>query len=160
MNAEKQEFIQDCESKMIVRKAFSGHDIEANCRKRNNFLTREEGAATVEAVIWVPIFFVLLAIMINLSMVFFSKSQIIRVVQDGNRALSLGRLDDAAAVEAYIGQNLAYLGPNMVIQTTVSGGQVDTVFSVPATDLMPLDIIGSAFDSVKIGVHAQHLIEF
>ncbi len=125
-----------------------------------HFLSREEGTATVEAVIWVPIFAILLGIIMNLSMVFFNKSQIIRVVQDGNRAFSLGRLEDAAAVEAYIANNLSYLGSNMSIETIVSGGEIDTYFSTPAADLMPFTMIGAAFVGIDIGVHAQHLIEF
>ena len=64
----------------------------------SNFFTNEEGSATIETVIWLPIFTILLTMIINLSMVFFSESQILRVVQDGNRAFSLGRLEDGAAV--------------------------------------------------------------
>lgn len=124
------------------------------------FFSSEDGSATIESVIWFPIFAMLLAVMMNVSMVFFTESQILRVVQDGNRAFSLGRLDDAAAVEAYIGTRLAYLNASLTISTTISGGQIYTMLSTPATDLMPFNFMTSAFNGVDIGVHAQHLIEF
>lgn len=131
--------------------------------KRNGlsaFCSSEDGSATIESVIWFPIFAILLAVMMNVSMVFFTESQILRVVQDGNRAFSLGRLEDAAAVEAYIGGKLAYLNATLTVQTTISGGEVYTMLSTPATDLMPFNFMTSAFEGVNIGVHAQQLIEF
>ncbi|MEH6648285.1 TadE/TadG family type IV pilus assembly protein [Sulfitobacter sp.] len=137
------------------------HGIRLTSRNgSSNFFTNEEGSATIETVIWLPIFTILLTMIINLSMVFFSESQILRVVQDGNRAFSLGRLDDAAAVEAYIGEKLAYLGADVLIQSTIAGGEISTVLTTPATNLMPFNMMFSAFDGINIGVRAQHLIEF
>ena len=98
--------------------------------------------------------------MMNLSLVFFTESQILRVVQDGNRAFSLGRLDDAADVEAYIAAKLAYLQATLSIETTISGGEVNTSLSTPAKDLMPFNFMTSAFNGINIGVHAQQLIEY
>jgi len=137
------------------------HGIRVTLRNEpSNFFTNEEGSATIETVIWVPIFTIFLTIIMNLSMVFFSESQILRVVQDGNRAFSLGRLDDAAAVEAYIGEKLAYLSADLSIHSTITGGEISTVLTTPATDLMPFNTMFSAFDGINIGVHAQHLNEF
>ena len=124
------------------------------------FWQDEEGSYTIESVIWFPIFEILLTIVTNVSIVFFNESQILRVMQDGNRALSLGRLRDADEVETYVSNNLAYLKAAMTIDTQVAGGFVTTNLSVPATDLMPLNLMTSAFDSVVIAVNAQHIIEF
>ena len=96
----------------------------------------------------------------NISLVFFSESQILRVVQDGNRAFSLGRLDDATAVENYILNRLSYLDANITIATTISGGFVMTTLKVPASNLMPLNIMTGAFEGVNMNVSAQQIVEF
>ena len=131
--------------------------------KRNDlsaFWSCEDGSATVETVILFPVFAMILSFVMNVSMVFFNESQILRVVQDGNRAFTLGRLDDADAVEAYITENLAHLSVALTIETLISGGFIETNLSAPATDLMPFNFMTSAFDGVTIGVSAQHIIEF
>ncbi len=54
----------------------------------------------------------------------------------------------------------AYLQADMTIRTQITGGFVTTNLSVPARELMPLNLMTSAFDSVTIAVSAQHIIEF
>ncbi len=125
-----------------------------------SFWQDEDGSYTIESVIWFPIFAILLAFVTNISIVFFNESQILRVMQDGNRAFSLGRLNDAQEVETYITDRLAYLQAGMTIRTQITGGFVTTNLSVPARELMPLNLMTSAFDSVTIAVSAQHIIEF
>ncbi len=138
--------------------------IKNDLRRRKVFVRRffqdETGSATIESVIWFPIFAVILAFIMNISLVFFNESQMLRVVQDGNRAFSLGRMADAEEVQAYILSRLAYLEANMVVNTTISGGFIMTNLSAPAGQLMPLNLMTSAFDGITIMVSAQHIVEF
>lgn len=136
-----------------------------SCRRRqtrhlSRFFFDEEGSATIESVIWLPIFALLLAFIMNVSIVFFNESQMLRVVQDGNRAFSLGRMEDAVEVENYILSRLAYLEADMTIRTTISGGVVMTELVVPAGNLMPLKLMSGVFDGVRIRVSAQQIVEF
>ncbi len=124
------------------------------------FLKDEDGSATIESVIWFPIYAILLAFVMNISMVFFTESQLLRVVQDGNRAFSLGRLENADEVEAYIQAELAYIDAQISVNSLISGGLIQTALTVPASDLMPLNFMTSAFSGIDIGVNAQHIIEF
>lgn len=124
------------------------------------FFKDEEGSYTIESLIWFPMFVILLTFIMNISLVFFSESQILRVVQDGNRAFSLGRLDTAEEVETYVNNRLSYLGAQFEIDTVINGGFVSTNISVPASQLMPLNVMTSAFDGVNVAVFAQHIIEF
>lgn len=124
------------------------------------FLKDEDGSATIESVIWFPIYAILLAFVMNISMVFFTESQLLRVVQDGNRAFSLGRLQDADEVEAYIQAELAYIDASISVNSSISGGRIETALTVPASDLMPLNFMTGAFSGIDIGVNAQHIIEF
>jgi Flp pilus assembly protein TadG len=129
-------------------------------RRLCDFWQSDDGSATVESVIWFPIFALLLGLIMNISMVFFNESQILRVVQDGNRAFSLGRLSDAEAVETYVSEQLSYLEAALTIDSRVSGGFITTTLSAPATDLMPFNFVAKAFQDVRVGVSAQHIIEF
>mgnify|MGYP006945905477 CR=1 FL=1 len=83
-----------------------------------------------------------------------------RVVQDANRALSLGRFDTELEVEAYILARLNHMDANFVVNTTISGGVITTQVSAPATDLMPLNLMTSAFNSIDVSVFAQQLVEY
>jgi hypothetical protein len=124
------------------------------------FWLSEDGSYSIEAVIWMPIFAILMAFIMNLSMIFHNESQMLRVVQDANRAFSLGRLDDNAEVENYIRTGLSYLSPSLEISSVVSGGVISTTVLAPAVDLMPVSLMKSAFKNTKISVFSQHIIEF
>ncbi len=124
------------------------------------FMKGDDGNASIETVIWLPIFGLLLGLIMNVSMLFFNESQILRFVQDGNRAFSLGRFKEPSEVEAYILNKLAYLDAAISIETVVSGGSVSTRLSAPATDIMPFTFLSSAFQGVTVGVSAQHFVEY
>ena len=110
--------------------------------------------------IWIPIFALVLAVVVNVSLVFFSESQMLRVVQDANRAFSLGRLDSTQAAETYISDKLAYLEATLDVQTTLNDGVIRTVLTSPATDLMPMSFMRGKFSNVQIIVAADHIVEF
>ena len=129
-------------------------------RRIRRFWSSDDGSYSIEAVIWMPIFAILMAFIMNLSMIFHNESQMLRVVQDANRALSLGRLEDSTEVEAYIRTGLSYLSPSLEINSAISGGIISTTVLVPATDLMPINLMTSAFQNVRISVFSQHIIEF
>lgn len=55
------------------------------------FRRDERGSATIEAVLWLPMFVIFFVMIADVSLVFFRQTEVMRVVQDGNRALSVGR---------------------------------------------------------------------
>lgn len=124
------------------------------------FCADEDGSYSIEAVIWMPIFAILLALIMNVSVVFFTESQMMRVVQDGNRAFSLGRLTSPEEVEDYVIETLAYTDADLLVETTVSGGIIRTQLSAPATDLMPLNFLRDSFSNVRVGFTSQQIVEF
>ncbi len=122
--------------------------------------TDEDGSFTIESVVWMPIFAILIAVIMNVSMVFFGESQMLRVVQDANRAFSLGRFEDELETETYILSRLDYMDADFTVNTTLNNGIISTVLRAPATDLMPLNLMTSAFKSVDIAVSAQQIVEY
>ena len=123
------------------------------------FSRSEDGSFTLEAVIWMPIFAVLLAIIMNLSMVFFYESQMLRISQDATRAFSLGRFTEAEA-EQYVIDRLDFIEANITVDVRQVGLVAQTVVSTTAAELMPFSLMSGAFNGVPIGVSTQYMIEF
>jgi hypothetical protein len=129
-------------------------------KEARRFFSDEEGSFTIESVIWMPIFAILIAVIMNVSMVFFGESQMLRVVQDANRAISLGRIETELETETYILSKLNYMDAEFTVNTTLNSGIISTILRAPATDLMPLNLMTSAFKSVDIAVSAQQIVEY
>ena len=66
------------------------------------FLRAEQGASTIEFVIWVPVFALLLGLVADAALIYGGQARILRVVQDGNRAMSIGRVTDTNTLESQL----------------------------------------------------------
>lgn len=124
------------------------------------FITDQEGSYTIESVIWLPIYVFILAIMMNVSMVFFNESQMLRVVQDSNRSFAVGRINTLEAAEQYVRDRLSYLEVTPVVNSQLVDGIIYTDLSVPATQLMPFSMLHKFFAGTNIIVSAQQIVEF
>ena len=120
----------------------------------------EDGTATVEAILWIPVYALILTLIADVSMVFHNQAQVMRIIQDGNRQLSVGRLKTSAQAEDYITAALAGFSDNAQVSTNLSStGVINTSVLVPTSDL---DSVGSwaRLADINLVVSAQHLIEF
>lgn len=120
----------------------------------------ENGSATIESVLWMPIFILIFSLIADASLLFHAQANLTRIVQDANRNYSIGRLDTNAETEAYV---LARLGnaagdPDTTIDTTVSLGVITTRVSVPAYNFVATGFFTSLM-SIDLSVTAQHLME-
>ncbi len=127
----------------------------------NRFFKREDGTATVEAVLWFPIFIGVFGLMVDSAMIFHGQSKVLRVVQDANRNLSIGRLDNDAEVITYINAQLALVGVTPSRTEAISDmttGIVSTLVVVPASELQLLGYF-SVLNNLEVPVTAQHMRE-
>ena len=122
------------------------------------FLRAEQGAATIEFVIWVPVFALLLGLVADAALIYGGQARILRVVQDGNRAMSIGRVTDTNTLESQIATQLRPLSPRAVVSTTVAGGVINSSVTVPLSDLTATGLV-AAFDGLTMTVSAQHMAE-
>lgn len=115
---------------------------------------------SVEAVLWIPVFVTLLCLVADASLIFGRKAEVLRVVQDANRAMSVGRFRSDVETETFIKDRIVGLAPSAVIDTTydVPTGVIRTVVSIPSSDLTGGTPIGF-LDSLTIEVVAEHLSE-
>ena len=133
------------------------------------FQRSEEGTFTLEAVIWMPIFVILLAIIMNLSMVFFHESQMLRVVQDTTRAYSMFKIKapEGLTEEAYICEQLSNLNLSEdelyikveTINTTDGWSYGQAIVSTTANNLMPFELMSGPFANFQVGVSTRFVME-
>lgn len=130
-------------------------------RRRRRLLADESGAVTVEALFWIPFFFGVLMLITDVSMAFFAKAEAFRIVQNGNRLLSVRALDDAAAVEAWVEAEYSGRSANAEVTTALNEDEtvVSTQIVIPIGDVMLFDVFSATNDWVMT-VNSQHYIEW
>ena len=116
------------------------------------------GAATIEAVIWLPAFFAIFALIADTSTIFGSESQVLRVIQDANRNLSTGYMTTTAQVKAEIMSRISGISPHAVVTTNVVDNLITTSVVMPLTDITSTGIV-DAFTSGHVTVSAEHVME-
>lgn len=129
------------------------------CRSvTRRFRKSEDGAFTIEAVLWMPIFIAVLCLVADASMIFGRRAEVLRIVQDANRAMAVGKIRDLPTAETYIMTRIGNFAPNAAIATTVTEGVIRTVVTIPASDLTAAIPFGLP-DSLTVSVAAEHLLE-
>jgi len=99
------------------------------------FKRREDGSATIEAVLWLPAFFYILALSVDTTMIFHGYSRVIRVVEDVNRGISVGRIKTVDEGKTKIASALSnYKGVTSDIK--VVDGVVVTTVAVPVGSMV------------------------
>lgn len=125
---------------------------------RKNFRRDEDGSATIEAVLWLPVFFILFCAVVDVSFVFHKQAEAYRVVQDANRAFSVGRIASTADTEDFIETMVQHLSPGAAATTSVSNGIILSQLSLPVEDL---DATGffSWLTGYNVVVASEHFLE-
>lgn len=127
-------------------------------RLRKDFVRDEDGAVTIEGLLWMPMFFYILALSVDVTMIFHAYSRIIRVVEDVNREISIGRITTIEEGKARIAASLSgYDG--LKSQIGVIDNVVVTNVSVPVTSLVVLGAIKPILGN-SVEVKTQQYVEF
>lgn len=122
------------------------------------FRTEESGGATAEFVIWIPMFALVFAIVADTALIFGGQAQVLRVVQDTNRAMSIGRLRTVEEAQDMILAGIVNIAPHASVTTTVAAGLISSTVLIPVTDLTATGLVDS-FTNFNVAVFAQHLAE-
>jgi Flp pilus assembly protein TadG len=124
----------------------------------------EDGSATVEAVLWIPFFMLLLALIADASFLFHRQAQMLRAVQDVNRAFSTGQIESTEAVQEILVAQYTPLSEDVqavsVLDTeTIPSGIIRTSLSIPAADVNSIGLI-AGLGGFNLTVTSQHYREF
>jgi Flp pilus assembly protein TadG len=122
------------------------------------FRTQESGGSTAEFVIWVPMFALVFALVADTAMIFGGQAQVLRVVQDTNRAMSIGRLRTVEEARDMILAGIVNIAPHASVTTTVDAGLISSTVLIPVADLTATGLVDS-FTNFNVAVFAQHLAE-
>ena len=122
------------------------------------FLRAENGTSTVEFVIWLPMLLIVVAFAADTAIIFTTKSEILQIIQDANRAAAVGRLSTAAATQAFVEDRLGALEDVSTVTSTFANGLVSTTVSVPTSEMTATGILGMV-SNLTMSINAQHLLE-
>ena len=127
-------------------------------RRLKHFSRHEDGAATVEAVLWLPVFIVFFGLLVDATMIMFGQAQTLRVVQDLNRGISLGRIENAGEIDAFIERYLPRYSDAAVVHSSVEQGVISTRVTIPSKHFVASGLL-NVLPSFDVHVSAQHLAE-
>lgn len=126
---------------------------------RQRYIESEDGSATVEAVLWLPIFLFGFALVFDATVLFFAEGEATRAVQEANRLASIGRLKSTSETEDHVEAALADLSASAKAVSSInSQGVITTTLTVPAGDLAMLRIFPQ-LSAVEISVSASQMME-
>ena len=141
-------------------------DAPSGRRARNKgarFLRCEGGSATVEVVLWLPFFLLLIALIADASFLFNRQAQMMRAVQDVNRAYAVGRLTTPQEVETALMEFYSPVSPRVQADSefdlNIAGGVIRTTLSIPASDVVSLGLIAN-LTNFNLSVSAHQFREF
>jgi len=100
------------------------------------FLRDDRGSFTIEALVWLPIFVVVLCMTADTAMIYAKQSQVMRVVQDANRAYAVGKFADGTATQDYILNLVRPMSPGATAVSSLANGIITTTVTMPARELM------------------------
>jgi len=112
------------------------------------FGKEDSGAVTVEFVLWVPVFILILALTVDATVLFKTQANMWTVARDVGRQMSTGLYNNAQAL-TYANSQLASWGLPGTANVAQTNGNVTVTVSVPVTSVVPFNIVG-AFTSGSI----------
>jgi Flp pilus assembly protein TadG len=132
--------------------------------KIKTFLRQEDGTSTIEFVLWLPIVVLILLLIVDSSMLFMSRSQAMRVLQDTNRLYSVGQFTGTPAERITKAQNYALsrlrgLSPSATATTVETNRVVRTQATMETREIAQIGFLGLMIDTTMV-VAAEHRVEF
>ena len=138
-------------------------------RRLRLFVRQEDGSATIESVLWFPVFFLVLLIAVATTQICIGQSRALRVLQDGNRAYALGRITASNGKTAadntatWITARVAAISPKAIVtsvtSTTDGADMILSTIQMPVGDLTGIKSLSSIVGRYVI-VSAQQVKEY
>jgi Flp pilus assembly protein TadG len=138
--------------------------VGGKCPEIKTFLRQEGGSSTIEFVLWLPLVIAILLLVVDSSMLFMSRSQAIRVLQDTNRLYSVGQFtgtpaERIAAAQNYALSRLRGMSPSATATTTEANRVVRTRATLETAEIARVGFLGMMIDTTMV-VSAEHRVEF
>ena len=121
------------------------------------FFEAHDGSVTVESVVWIPIYLLFIALIVDVSLMFHGQAKAMRIAYDGNRAASFGLLETPGQVETAVLARVRAISPSATVTTAMNSNTVSTTVTLPASDLVALGF--TKFLNIDLTVSSVHLLE-
>lgn len=123
----------------------------------SRFAKDESAAVTIEFVLWVPVFVLILAITVDASVLFLTQANLWSIARDTTRQMSAGIDDDVALANARERMAASWSDETTVVLSRDADVATAT-FTVAISDVSPFNIV-SAFTDGDISVTIQQHLE-
>lgn len=117
----------------------------------------ESGSVTIEFVLWVPVFVLILALTVDISILFMTRANLWAVARDTTRYMATGLYSNDDA-EDYAAGIVSRWGEDYTIDASRDGNLVTMEISVAMSDVSPINIL-SLFSEGNIRVGLSQRIE-
>ena len=122
------------------------------------FCRDEDGALTVESVLWIPFYIIMLSLTVDASAMMHGSAKAMRIAQDVNRQASTGYYITEDELEAMTTAALAHFSPNATVESVIGLTAVSTTITIPSSDLEVIGFFGN-FKNFDVSVATIHLLE-
>ncbi len=122
------------------------------------FARDEDGSLTAESVLWLPVYMVFFALIVDVSLVLHGQAKAMRVAQDANRHASTAYFVSYQDLEDMVSNNINHFAPNATVTSTIGTQSVATTIELPVADLEAVGLFGR-FTSLTVTVSTIHLLE-
>ena len=140
---------------------FGTNDMAAtNFQRIKGFWRNEGGSGTIEFVLWLPAFVFIFILISDVSFIFYGKSQTLRILQDANRALSVGAIESEIDVENRVLEQMQLMGHTGVVDAVINSttGVVTTTVRIPVNELTSVGSIPS-LSNFDVAIISSHFLE-
>jgi len=131
--------------------------VKINLRKLRSCITRfkdTRGAVTIEFVLWVPVFILILAITVDAAILFKTQANLWTVARDAGRQMSTGLYSNSQA-EAYANSQFALWGITGTAVASQTNDNVTMVISVPVAAVTPFHVVNAFTDGTIVASVTQ-----
>ncbi len=124
------------------------------------FWRNENGSGTIEMLLWMPAFVFMFVMISDASFIFYGKSQTMRILQDANRALSVGAIESEIEVENRVLEQMQLMGHTGVVDAVINSttGVVTTTVKIPANELTAVGSI-PGLSNFDVAIISSHFLE-
>jgi len=128
--------------------------------KGRKFKHDQNGGVSVEAVLWMPFFLVLIFGIAELALVFHGHSRALSIAQETNRGYSVGRFASTTDAANWAELAMSQYSDEIIVQTSRSDLIVTTEISIPAGDFAGNIGFLQFIQDFRILARDQQVVEF
>ncbi|MEX0970848.1 MAG: TadE/TadG family type IV pilus assembly protein [Paracoccaceae bacterium] len=126
----------------------------ASLKRKLGAFADSRGAVSVEFVLWVPVFILILALTVDATILFKTQANLWTVARDAGRQMSTGLYSNSQA-ESYAESQFANWGITGTATASQTNDSVTMQISVPVASVTPFRIAGAFTDGAIVAVVTQ-----